>query len=228
MANTLSRERARVFRGKGMSLNEIVDRLAMPKSTIRYWCRDIALSRKQQRSLYQKQRLGGIMAAEKIRQNRILLTKQILEKAKQEIGKISYRDLWIAGTALYWAEGYRKGDGEFGFTNSDPRMAQLIIRWLRETCHVPKSNIHLRICINAVHKNRINNIQKFWSQTLNIPKDQFSKPTLIKVGNKKSYQNSTEYFGTIRIKVRKSTNLRRKIIGWIEGLADCISSKNRI
>lgn len=219
MANTLLRDRVRLLRSRGASLNELAQRLKVPKSTVRFWCRDIVLSKEQQKRLFRRQQLSGVLAAEKIRQKRLLITKQLLREGAFEIGKISPRELMLIGAALYWAEGYRKGDGEFGFTNSDPKMIRFIIRWLNEACRVNKKDIKLRVCINAMHKNRIKDIHEFWSTTTGISALQFSRPTLIHTVNKKVYLDTNNYFGTLRVKVRHSTNLRRKIMGWIEGIA---------
>lgn len=219
MARILLRDKARVLRSHGASLNEIAHRFPVPKSTIRYWCRDILLSSQQQQRLFRKQKLGGIFAAEKIRQKRIQITGALRIEGIREVGKMLPRELLLVGAALYWAEGYRKGDGEFGFTNSDSEMVRLIIRWLVESCGIAKKDIHLRVCINVAHKGRLTRIHSFWSQSTGIPQNQFSSPTLIRVTSKKHYLNNDAYFGTLRIKVRRSTNLRRRIMGWISGLA---------
>ncbi len=218
MAQTLLRDKARMLRKKGASLEEIVAQLGSAKSTVRYWCRDITLSDAQQRRLFDKQRLGGVRAAEAIRKARIEATEQLRKEGMSEIGKISTRELCLVGTALYWAEGYRKGDGEFGFTNSDPHMIRLIIEWLQRTCGVSKDRIHARICINAEHAKRLTAIKKFWVSITGISESQFSLPTLIKIDNHKQFLSADKYFGTLRIKVRKSTNVRRKIMGMIDGL----------
>ena len=163
--------------------------------------------------------MGGTLSAEKLRRKRLLTIEKLKKDGIVDVGNLSKRELFLVGAALYWAEGYNKGDGEFGFTNSNPRIIKLMIRWLNESCSIPKKRIHLRIAINSIHKNRINIIHKFWSKITAIPKHQFSKPTFIKVKNKKVYLNSSNYFGTLRVKVRNSTELRRKIMGWIEGIA---------
>lgn len=219
MAKTLLRDTVRKFRLNGASLKELSQRLKVPKSTVRYWCRDIVLSDRQQQRLFEKQKLGGIRAAERLRRQRILLTKQLRAEGMREIGKISRRERLLIGAALYWAEGYRKGDGEFGFTNADPNMAKFMLRWLRQACGVAPERIHLRICINAVHRRRFATVQKFWLDVTGIPISQFSKPTFIRLRSRKQYLNASEHFGTLRIKVRRSVNLRRKISGWIEGIA---------
>lgn len=219
MAKTILKERAISLRSQGASLNEITQKLKIPKSTVRYWCRDIILSPTQQKKIFNKLRLGGVLSAEKLRKRRIELTTQLIHKGKDEIGKLSKREKMLIGSALYWAEGYRKGDGEFGFTNSDPRMISFMVRWLKESAHVSLQDIHLRVCINAAHSPRLIKIKKYWSHVTGIPISQFSKPTLIKVSNTKVYKNSDSYFGTLRVKVRRSTNLRRHVMGWIEGIA---------
>lgn len=219
MAHTLTKDKAKILRSRGASISDIVTQTGAPKSTVRFWCRDIILTRKQQKILFGKQKLGGIISAEKLRKQRIATTEKLKTEGKLEIGILSKRELTLVGTALYWAEGYNKGDGEFGFTNSNPRMINLVLKWLKISCHIKKEDIRLRICVNNIHARRINTLKKYWINTTGILAKQFSKPTLIKVSSKKRYKNIENYFGTLRIKVSKSTNLRRKIMGWIEGLA---------
>lgn len=218
MANIQARERAKKLRQEGKSLNEISSSLHVPKSTIRYWCRDIVLSYAKLQALFERQKMGGILAAEKIRKERIDLTQRLYKEGIKEIAGLSRRERLLIGTALYWAEGYRKGDGEFGFTNSDPHMIQFMIRWLQEVCKVDKQKIRLRVCINAMHKKRLNVIHKFWAKTIGLPLAQFSKPTLIQIKSQKVYTNQETYFGTLRVKVKQSTNMKRKIMGWIGGI----------
>ena len=218
MASILSCDKARILRKQGKSLNEITKQLRIPKSTVRYWCRDIILTKSQQESLFDRQKMGAVMSAEKLRKKRIIITRQLVKEGRDEIGTINVRELKIIGSALYWAEGYRKGDGEFGFTNSDPAMIVLILKWLVDVCHINKERIHVRICINSLHQKRILEIQRYWMHITHLSINQFSNATFIRIASKKIYANPSEYFGTLRIKVHQSTNLRRKVLGWIEGL----------
>lgn len=219
MATILKRDRARILRIKGMSLNEITESLNVPKSTVRYWCRDIVLPNSLKARLIKKQKIGGLIAAEKLRARRMKETEKLLREGIEEVGHLASRELFLVGIALYWAEGYRKGNEEFGFTNSDPRMVILMIRWLQKICGISNERIRLRVCINIAHKNRLGDIHTFWSESTKIPLHQFSKPTLIRINNKKHYANSSHYFGTLRIKILKGTSFRRKVMGWLEGMA---------
>ncbi len=220
MAKTQLAEKARMLRTKGASLNEIIKKLNIPKSTASNWCQDIALSKEQKRRLAKKQHMGGIITAEKRTKDRLALTKQIMEESAAQVDILSQRDLLMLGSALYWAEGYKDKNQEFGFTNSDPAMIKLMIKWLQEVCDIKQEIIHTRICINHIHSRRIKEIQNFWITITGLSHHQFSNPTFIKVTNKKVYNNTSNYFGTLRIKVRKSTNLQRKILGWIQGIKE--------
>ena len=76
----------------------------------------------------------------------------------------------------------------------------------------------LRVTVNISHEYRIKEIQNYWSKIANVPSGDFRKPFYQKVKWKKVYENPNEYFGVLRIRVRKSTDFLRKIHGWIEGL----------
>ncbi len=218
MAHTFLRDRARLLRGKGKSLNEITRSIDVPKSTVRYWCRDIILSSIQQERLIKMQRMGGARAAEAIRARRIKLTERLFKEGVREIGDLTRRERFLIGIALYWAEGYRKGNQEFGFTNSDPQMVRFLIRWLTYSCGINKKRVYARICINVSYQNRIKEISRFWRRITKLDQSQFSNPTFIHVANRKKYLDKSGYYGLLRIKVKRSTNFRRKIMGWIAGI----------
>lgn len=213
------RDKAKYLRRKGLSLTELSVKLKVSKSTVRYWCRDIVLSHKQQSRLFERQRLGGVLAAEKIRERRIKLTQALFKEGRKTVGGLSQREFFIAGIALYWAEGYRKGNEEFGFTNADPNMIRFIIRWLKKCCGVERDRISARVCINSIHRKRSESIRRSWSKITKIPLSQFSDCTFIKSVTKKAYSNHSFYLGTLRVKVKQGTNLRRRVMGWIDGIS---------
>jgi len=75
--------------------------------------------------------------------------KDISSNAALEINHISLRELKLIGIALYWAEGYKiPGCSGVEFTNSDPAMIKLMMRWFREICHVSENRFHIRIQIH--------------------------------------------------------------------------------
>ena len=223
MVRIIEKNKALKLRLKGRSINEISEKLNVTKSTVGVWCRDIRLGPKQIERLAERVKSGSykgrIKFLEKTRKKRIEEVETLKKEGIREIGKLNKRDLFIAGIAMYWSEGYTySGGDQVGFTNSDPKIILLTLRWFKELCRVPDDKISLQVKINKIHKNRIRKVENYWSNLTKIPLNQFNKTVLIKSKVKKVYPNPGVHYGTLRIIVRQGTKLRRKINGWIEGL----------
>ncbi|PJA64121.1 MAG: hypothetical protein CO160_00290 [Candidatus Portnoybacteria bacterium CG_4_9_14_3_um_filter_43_11] len=164
---------------------------------------------------------GRLRAVEKIRQKRQTEVELLRKEGIKEIDKLNKRDLLVAGIAMYWSEGYTAPSNyDVGFTNSDPKMILFMLEWFKNCCKISIDRFSLRVGINKIHKKRVKEVEKYWSDLTEIPLSQFNKPSLKKTETKKIYENYNEHFGTLRIKVRKGTRLRRKIDGWIEGISN--------
>ena len=217
MANNQKREIARNFRTDGKSIGWISLKLNVSKSTVSYWCRDILLTETQMKKLYDAAKSitlkALLIASEKKRQTRIKNTIDFGNFGKKDVGKLSKRDIFMLGLGLYWGEGYKSGNDEFGFTNSDPKMITFIIRWLEEIYQIDKDKFVCRISINNIHTKREEEIIKYWSLLTGLNYSQFTKTSFIKAKSKKVYTNGDNYFGVLRVKVRNGTNLRRRILG---------------
>lgn len=223
MARVIIRNKALKLRQKGKSINEISLELKIPKSTVSVWCRNIRLTPMQIRRLADKQESGSYKGRmkflERIREKRISQIKKLREKGLREVGTIDKRDLFIAGTAIYWSEGVTAPTGdEASFSNSDPRMVLFMMNWFKSVCGISNDQFAIQIRINIIYKDNIREIENFWSETLKIPLEQFTKTIIIKTKLKKVYPDCNNYYGTIRVKIRRGTLLRRRIDGWIDGL----------
>ncbi len=220
MAQTKKRDVARDMRRNGKSIGEITKALQAKKSTVSYWCRDISLSRAQTQKLVERQKsagaLGRLRAAELKRAQRMERTRIQMLTGARDIGALSSRDIFILGLALYWGEGYKKGNDECGITNSDPDIIRLFIEWVQRAYKITKDNLTLRVSINASHAHRVAAVEKYWSTLLGIPLSQFTTTSIIKSRVKKTYANHEIHVGTLRVKVRRGTALRRRILGSIE------------
>ncbi|MBI1974893.1 MAG: hypothetical protein HYS57_00870 [Parcubacteria group bacterium] len=222
MANIALREKATQLRRNGESIARIARILRAPKSTVSYWCRSITLTHAQVEKLVHRRMRAGLravlMLAEKRRKVRLKSIRNNLKVGKREVGKLGRRDLFIAGIAIYWAEGDKRSGDTLAFTNSDPQMVLFMMRWLRTTCKILNDRFILRVTINIIHASRVKLITQFWSKITRIPENQFSKPLIISTKNKKIYTNSEAYHGVLRIKVRRATELHRRLMGWLAGL----------
>ncbi len=222
MAHIYKKELAQKLRKEGLSIKEISKKIKSNKSTVSYWCRDILLTKEQLGRLQDKQKAFGMKAilavAEKKRKQRIEDTALHTERGAQDVGVITKRDLFMLGLALYWGEGYKKGSAETGFTNSDPFVIKMILRWFTECYGIQKEDFILRVSINQLHEERIDDVVNYWAQITHLPIGQFTKPSLIKTKTVKVYANHNQHFGTLRVKVRRGTNLRRRILGSLKHL----------
>lgn len=223
MAKSKEKNQALELRQKGKSIKDIAKRLKIAKSTVSLWCRDIKLTPEQTQKLYEKMvRSGykGRMKGARIQYERRL--KRIEEWKKrgiEQIGKLSNRDLLIAGIALYWGEGAKKRRG-VSFCNSDPKLIKFMIKIFRKVWKIDKGSFTAYVGINKIHKDRVKEVEDYRSKITKIPREQFTKTSLIKAKNKKNYKNFPVHYGTLTVKIRKSAELYYQISGLIEGLAN--------
>lgn len=224
MANILLMEQAKKLRLLGKGIAEISNKLKVSKSTVSYWCKDIKLKEDQVQRLIAKQRQAGIKALfktfESRRAQRILLSENLRTLGRNDVGTIEKRDLFFIGLSLYWGEGYKKGNDEVGFTNSDSSIIRIIIMWFKIFYNVVDKDFILRVSINAVHTRRKNEIMRYWVSETSIPLNQFTKTSFINTRLKKVYKNSNVHFGTLRVKIRRGANIRRRIMGSLSAISD--------
>lgn len=230
MANILEKNKVLNLRRRGKSINEISEKLNIPKSTVSVWCRNLKLGRSQIERLAKRQKSGSYKGRmkflERIRRERLDQTEKLKKEGIKEISCVDKRDLFIAGISMYCSEGATsQNNEEVSFTNSDPKMVLFMLKWFKEICGVEKDRFIIQIRINKIHKQKVKECENYWSDLMKIPLNQFNKTVLIKSKIKKIYLENNEYYGTIRIKVGGATQLRRKINGWAEGLFNGINVK---
>lgn len=225
MAKSREKLLAREMRRRGKSIREIAKKVLVARGTASLWCRDIVLTKDQLESLAERDKRGAakgrIVAAELAKQRkneRVICNKGV---GFRRIGNLSKREIFLIGVALYWAEGSKGVRSErFVFVNSDPNMIILIIRWLRECLDVKLEDIVCRVGINEVHRERISEVEQYWSKITGIPISQFRKASLKRVVNKKTYENFHKHYGTLDLFVKKCTKLFYELLGSIEGISD--------
>lgn len=221
MAKSKQKILALKLRIKGNSIGEIARKLKVSKGSASVWCRDIKLKKEQLKKLEASQLKGSykgrLKGAETQKQKRLKEIELLRQEGIKEVSKLSEREFFVAGIALYWGEGLKTG-GITGLVNSDPKVILFMIEWFKKYCKVSNCDFICRVGINVSHKKRVKEVEKYWSAVTQIPLSQFTKTGLYKSVSKKIYENHNEHFGTLRIKVKKGSKLQRKILGWIEGL----------
>lgn len=222
MTKPYIKEKALLLRKRGLSIKDIASDLGVSKSTASVWCRDIEMSPAAIKRIANNGNAKATEAllkySEQKRASRKLNEQKSSLVGAKKLGTLSNRDIYCLGLGLYWGEGYKAGNQEFGFTNSDPWMILFYVKWLETTFNIDATNLILRVSINHTHKERISEVESYWSNLLGIPFSQFTKSSLIKSKSKKVYLNKDAHMGTLRIKVRRGTSLRREVLGAIRSI----------
>jgi len=99
-------------------------------------------------------------------------------------------------------------------------MILIFLKWLKIILKVEDNRLIYELYIHETAN--IKKAQKYWSKNLSISIDKIK--VYLKRNKIKTIRKNTgdEYNGLIRIKVRKSSNLNRKINGWINGICEQI------
>ena len=212
------RSKARLLREQGCSVREIAKKINCAKSSVSGWVRDISLTDEQIKRLKSNQDKGRAKAA-----NHPNSPKQVQARIRNEIIKFRGKDipnqysvnlLKIVGSALYWAEGYKASLNVVNFSNTDPDMISIMMKFFRIVCKVPEKKFRGVVHMHSnLDRNRA---ERFWSLTSGIPIAQFHK-TQFGISRASKHKRKTLPFGTFAIIVC-DTSIRWCIEGWIEGL----------
>ncbi len=122
------REKARTLRvEKHLSIDEIAARLALPRTTVYYWLRDLPLARPrrsagQRKATRKMQRKYALRRAAAYLQGRIEFAELIEDP--------TFRDF----ICLYMAEGSKRSRNTVAVCNSDPTIV-VLVRQLDSTVH---------------------------------------------------------------------------------------------
>lgn len=223
MPKTKEKEEATKLRKKGLSYSEILKEIPVAKSTLSLWLRSVGLSKRQKQRLTEKKLAAALRGAKIRKDQRLSITKEIKNKARGEIRKLSNRELWLIGVALYWAEGSKQKEHNVSqkvkFSNSDPKIIKIFLKWLQDICKLPKPEISFRISLHKKSLNKLDTVRKYWSVITGFSINDFKKIDWKKHKiNTKRKNVGDKYYGLLNIYIKNSTNLNRKIEGWTEGI----------
>ncbi len=203
------------LRREGYAIKTIAKEIGVAKSSVSLWVRDIKLSIEQTNKLklspftsvaIERRRTSRLENELKKRQSAVL-------HAQNEIPSINNTDLWLMGVMLYWAEG-GKTQRMVRFSNGDPQMIKIMIKFFKDICKVHDGKIRGYIHIHESLDYKAAEI--YWSNISGIPLHKFfktyRKPNKSSLNKKNSLPN-----GVMDIYVL-DTALFYKISGWAAGI----------
>ncbi len=218
------------LRLQGKSYSEIQKMVGnISKSTLSSWLKNVILPVKTLKTISERTNKNALAALIRRNKNQTKIAlenrNKIKNAAKREINRLSKRDIFVMGLALYWAEGYKLPIKRLGrevtfhpisLTNSDPALIKIFLRFMKEICGVGVDRIKANLRIFK-HLNPEQTI-RFWLRETGIPEGNFSKTYL---GISRSSMGKRPFnrlpFGVIQVRI-SNTNLFHKIMGWIEGV----------
>src|SRR3989338_813739 len=102
---------------------------------------------------------------------------EIYQLMRVKIGRLSKRELLIAGIFLYWGEGTKSGRASVCVSNTDPSVLIFFLKWLN-ILGVPSRKVRVRLHLytDMDQEKEMN----FWSHKLLVPRTRFMRPNFIK------------------------------------------------
>ncbi|MEV7081506.1 hypothetical protein AB0N88_23695 [Streptomyces sp. NPDC093516] len=207
------REKARELRLQGWTYDRIQAELGCSKSSVSLWVRDLPKpERKRTREEASAIARRGWEATLRLRDEERQRTK---EAAKQAVGALSPRELFLLGVGLYWAEGgkdkpYDRRENVC-FVNSDPGKIEVFLAWL-DLLGVERDRLRFTVMIHESAD--VAGAERYWADLVEADRSAFNKTTL-KRHNPRTVRKNTgnAYRGCLVIKVRRSADLYRRIEG---------------
>ncbi|MFC9684674.1 hypothetical protein [Streptomyces sp. NPDC056948] len=207
------KEKARELRLQGWTYDQIQVELGCSKSSISLWVRDLPKPERK-RSTEEASaiaRRGWEVTLQRREEER----QHTKAAAQQAVGDLTDREVFLAGVALYWAEGAK--DKSYSrrerllFINSDPNVISFFLRWL-DVLGVERERLRFRV---SIHESaNVQEAEEFWAGLAGVAPGTFQKATLKKHNPKTSRKNTSEaYRGCLIVYVIKSADLYRRMEG---------------
>ncbi|MFF8335629.1 hypothetical protein [Streptomyces cacaoi] len=214
------RARARELRLLGWTYDRIELELGVSRSSVSLWVRD--LPRPKPRYTPEEQRALMREGLAEQRRARDRLREETRQRAREEIGPLTDRELFLVGVGLYWAEGTKskphRSSDVVSFVNSDPRMIKVFLAWL-DLLDVGRERLRCHVMIHESAD--VKGAEKYWADLVGI-----SPSALLKTGLKKHNPRTTRhntgdgYRGCLVVRVARGAELYSRIEGWWEGIAE--------
>jgi len=198
------------LRRKGLSINELVAKLFIPKTTVWHHVHNVKVSTKYKLMLKSKQ--GG--SAKRRQKNLEKAQKYAQKLLKKSTRELSIRELSIIIAMLYWGEGNKK---RCEFINSDGKIIKTYLIILRNIFNIQKDFIKptLRIYSGMSEKECLN----YWACITKIPKHEF----IVRLNDGGTKGRTT--YGMCRITVKRGSNVLKLIQSLINQIFEEVIKK---
>jgi transposase-like protein len=206
------REKAlQLRRDKRLTIDELAERLALPRTTIYYWVRDLPVPRRTWTELPEKARMTGTRAMQK----KYRLRRELAYREGRAVFTSLARDPTFRDfVCMYIGEGYKRNRNKVALANSDPKVMKLAARWMSK---LAGNRIHLSLQYHADQDPE--RLKAFWRSTLGLEDSAFRYQRKSNSGNLAS-RNWRCRYGVLTVHA-DDTIFRARLQGWI----DCVQEQ---
>jgi hypothetical protein len=207
---TYLREKARKLRAQHkLTLDEIVERLALPRTTVFYWIRDLPIDRRPNTKWPESARAK---ASRRLRAKYARLREHAYRTGLHSFDAFvrddpSFRDFVV----LFMTEGFKRNRNVVSIANSDPTMVELAVRWIRL---LSKRKVIYSIQYHA--DQNLEMLRGFWGNRLGIDPESI---VLQRKSNSNGLRGRTwrSQFGVMTV-CTHDTYLRARLEAWMDRL----------
>lgn len=218
------KEEAFALRLSGCSYREIQEQLGIAsRGTLSYWFRELVLSPQAQKRLERNTEKASRVGFTKFNADRTQKIKDadalVFKAGLDSIGELTSRDLLLVGATLYWGEGTKSGGVKntprVVFTNSNPDMIRVFLKFARHSLSVPLERISGELHLyEGIHPDEA---KKYWSLITDIPVERFWYTTQVSGASQHKRPASRLPYGTMAVRIPGRLYFS-KIMGLIEGI----------
>jgi len=189
-----------------LTIDEIAERLALNRTTVYYWVKDIEIPRKPGKGFASEaQQKGTLAMQEKFRRARGAAYIEGFEEFEELAKDLTFRDF----ICMYIGEGYKRSRNEVAICNSDPAVVKLADTWIRRFSVNP-----IRYSIQYHADQSLDELRAFWSEHLDID------PQAIKFQRKSNSNQLTgrkwrSKYGVLNVSAG-DTRFRSRLQAWME------------
>jgi transcriptional regulator with XRE-family HTH domain len=200
------REKARQLRREQhLSIDEIAERLALPRTTVYYWVRGMPLGRRRRDNPHP----GARRMVAKHRR----LREEAYELGHWEFPRLLKHPTFRDFVALYIAEGYKRNRNTVRICNSDASVMQVATLWMRRFSRRP-----LTFSVQVHEDQDLSELTGYWAAKLNIRADEISLQRKTNSGRLRGRVWRSRY-GVIAA-CASDTLLRARLQGWMDRLQE--------
>ena len=206
------REKARQLRvEKKLTIDQIAERLALSRSTIYGWVRDIPIPYMSpgRYAVLPRLRKGNLRMQEKYRR----LREEAYAEGRAEFANLAEKPTFRDFVVLYLAEGYKRNRNVLAICNSDPAVLRISLDWME---HFTGATFDYSIQYHADQD--LDALRRYWATQLDI------EPEWIRM-QRKSNSNQlrkrtwrSEY-GVLTVRCN-DTLFRSRLEGWMDSVRE--------